>query len=262
MPGEITGSGSEVAGRRGVEDYNVLVSMVTTSQEKHIPHRKMRSGNNDPKWMTGRLKGLIGTKRGIYRRLRDGEIELRDRYNLLARTIKKETRKAKRDYEIRVASNVKNNPKGFFQLYKTKNRDRIGPLKVEEEVLVSNREMSEALNKYFVSVFTREDLSYLPEAVQVFRGGVENKLTDIHINREEVIREIDRLSSTKSPGVDLVYPRVLKECRDIVSEALTNIFNKSISTGEVPSLWRQANVVTIFKKSDIGAKSKITGQLV
>ena len=126
---EVTGSESEITGRRGVEeDYNALVSMVTTGQEKHIPHRKMRSGNKDPKWMTGRLKSLVGTKRDIYKRLRDGEIGLRDRYDLLARNIKKETRKAKRDYEIRVASNVKNNPKGFFQLYKTKNRDRIGPL--------------------------------------------------------------------------------------------------------------------------------------
>lgn len=248
---EVAGSESEVTGRRGVEeDYKALVSIVTTGQGIHIPHRKMRSGNNDPKWMTGRLKGLIGTKRGIYKRLKDGEIGLRDRYNVLARTVRKETRKAKRNYEIRVASNVKNNPKGFFQLYKTKNRDRIGPIKVEEEILVNNREMSEALNKYFVSVFTQEDISYLPDAVQVFRGGTDNNLSDIYINREEVIKEIDRLNSTKSPGVDLVYPRVLKECRDIVSVVLTDIFNKSVSTGEVPSLWRQANVVPIFKKGD------------
>ena len=75
-----------------------------------------------------------------------GNKGLRDRYNLLARTVRKEVRKAKRDYEIRVASNVKNNPNGSFQLYKTKNRDRIGPLKVEEGILASSRNMSEALN--------------------------------------------------------------------------------------------------------------------
>ena len=115
--------------------------------------------------------------------------------------------------------------------------------------------MSEVLNEYFLSVFTQEDLTFIPDALQVFRGGAENSLTDISINREDVAKEIDRLSSTKSPGVDLVYPRVLKECRDIVSGELTEIFNKSVSTGEVPSLWRQANVVPIFKKGDRSEKS-------
>ena len=128
--------------------------MLIDGQERHIPHREIRSGKIDPKWMTGRLKGLIGIKRGVYKRIRDGEVELRDRYTLLARTIKKDIRKAKRDYEIRVATNVKSNPKGFFQLYKTKIRDRIGPLKVDEGTIVSNREMSEVLNEYFLSVFT------------------------------------------------------------------------------------------------------------
>ena len=84
----------------------------------------------------------------------------------------------------------------------------------------------------------------------MFREGAENRLTDITINREDIVKEIDRLSSTKSPGVDLVYPRVLKECRDLVSGVLMDIFNKSVSTGEVPILWKQANVVPVFKKGD------------
>ena len=94
--------------------------MLIDGQERHIPHRKIRSGKNDPKWMTSRLKGLIGTKRGVYKRLRDGEEGLRDRYTHLARTIKKDIRKAKRDYEIRVATNVKSNPKEFFNYIKQK----------------------------------------------------------------------------------------------------------------------------------------------
>ena len=255
-PQSRAGRPSQITSNTGVEgDYNEFVRTLKDGQERHIPHRKIRSGKNDPKWMTSRLRSLIGMKRGVYKRIREGEVELRDRYTLLARTIKKSIRKAKRDYEIRVATNVKSNPKGFFQLYKTKNRDRIGPLKVDEGTIVSNREMSEVLNKYFLSVFTQEDLTYIPDALQLFTGGDENRLTGISIIREDINKEIDRLSSTKSPGVDLIYPRVLKECRDIVSGKLTKIFNKSVSTGEVPSLWRQANVVPIFKKGDRSEKS-------
>ena len=39
-------------------------------------------------------------KRGIYKKIKSGEADLNERYTVLARTIKKDIRKAKRDYEI------------------------------------------------------------------------------------------------------------------------------------------------------------------
>ena len=59
-----------------------------------------------------------------------------------------------------------------------------------------------------------------------------------------------RLKKFKSTGPDKVYPRVLKECKEIISEPLASVFRKSLDTGEVPLMWRQANVVPIFKKGD------------
>lgn len=106
-----------------------------------------------------------------------------------------------------------------------------------------------------MSVFTQEDLTNIPGALQVFRAGAENSLTGINIYREDIGKEIDRLSSNKSPGVDLVYPRVLKEGRDVVSGVLMEIFNKSVRTGEVPSLWRHVNAILLFKKGDRNEKS-------
>ena len=231
-------------------DYNNFVNILASGQDKYIPYRKIRSNKNSPKWMTNNLKHLIGVKRSIYKKIKNGEVELRDRYNVLTRLVKRVTRKAKRDYELKIASNAKSDPKGFFQLYKAKSRERIGPLKVGNVLYDSSEDMSEVLNQYFVSVFTQETLTSIPEADPVFTGGTENELKDIKICRDDVVKEINKLSATKSPGVDLVYPKVIKECKDIVSLTLTNIFNKSLNTGEVPSLWKQANVVPIFKKGD------------
>ena len=64
------------------------------------------------------------------------------------------------------------------------------------------------------------------------------------------MQEIDKVRINKSPGVDEVFSRVLKECKNTISVALTDIFNKSIASGDVPSLWRQANVIPIFEKGD------------
>jgi len=61
----------------------------------------------------------------------------------------------------------------------------------------------------------------------------------------------DRLSDLdahKSMGPDGMYPRVLRELADVVSEPLSTIFERSWRTGEVPKDWRKANVTPIFKK--------------
>lgn len=97
--------------------------------------------------MTDRLKTEIGRKRGLYVRIKRGETHLRDSYNDLARAVKKNTRMAKRNYEIRIAREAKTNPKGFFQPYKIKVRDKIGPLKSGETLIDRDEEMREALIK-------------------------------------------------------------------------------------------------------------------
>ncbi len=56
----------------------------------------MRKENSDPKWMTRGLKHEIGLKRRLYKRIKNGEIHLRARYNDLVRAVKRNTRVAKK----------------------------------------------------------------------------------------------------------------------------------------------------------------------
>ena len=118
--------------------------------------------------------------------------------------------------------------------------------------MVDNSEdMSVALNYCFLLVFTHENLTTLPGADQVFRGRKDKRLTNINITSQYVIQEIYELRINKSPGVDQVFPRVLKKCKNTISVALTDIFNKSIASGDlVSSLRIQENVIPIFKNGD------------
>ena len=55
--------------------------------------------------------------------------------------------------------------------------------------------MSEILNSYFGSVFTKENLSdKLPEVEQVFKGNLSSNLT--------VVEKLKKLKSNKAPGTD------------------------------------------------------------
>ena len=68
-----------------------------------------------------------------------------------------------------------------------------------------------------------------------------------------VDKKLCKLNPTKSPGIDNVHPRLLKECHSELCSVLTMIFNKSISEGALPQSWRDAQVSPIFKK---GSKKK------
>nr|XP_053644522.1 uncharacterized protein LOC128697033 isoform X1 [Cherax quadricarinatus] len=227
--------------------YDSFLNTMHAAQRTFIPYKEIRSNRNDPKWMNNRLKYLLGHKKGIYRRIKRGEGHLMNQYIDIKRDIKKGIRKAKRDYEIKVARDSKTNPKSFFQVYRTKVRDKIGPLKNTYGHLTDkDNEMCSIFNNYFLSVFTQEDTNNIP-VINFYSGLEEDKLCNITVTSEMVVKQIDRLKQNKLPGRDEVFSRVLKECKMELCEPLTNIFNLSLQTGVVSDMWKMANVIPIFK---------------
>ena len=71
------------------EEYNNLVNESLIGQI-FIPNRNIKSTRNDLKWMTDRLKHMIGIKRGMYKQIKNRETELKEKYTALARTVRKE----------------------------------------------------------------------------------------------------------------------------------------------------------------------------
>ena len=55
---------------------------------------------------------------------------------------------------------------------------------------------------------------------------------------------------SKSSGPDSINNRLLKELAQPLSFPLSDIFNYSLPTGKLPSIWKAANVTPIYKKDD------------
>ena len=56
------------------------------------------------------------------------------------------------------------------------------------------------------------------------------------------------MKDSKSPGVDGIPPKLLKEIVEQISAPLTKLFNLSLEEGTVPSEWKEANITPLFKK--------------
>ena len=112
-----------------------------------------------------------------------------------------------------------------------------------------NKEMATALNDFFGTVFSHENVNSIPTCTVIPSG---SSICDIHFNELQVSQKIGKFKSSASKGPDSLTTRFLRDYVKEITTPLTIIFNKSMSSGEVPSDWKIANVTPIFKK---GSKS-------
>ena len=68
------------------------------------------------------------------------------------------------------------------------------------------------------------------------------------IPQGRVLLLLRELSAHKACGPDVLSARILSECADVLAVPLEIICNISVSTGLFPTVWKQANVIPVFKK--------------
>ena len=98
---------------------------------------------------------------------------------------------------------------------------------------------------YFSSVFTREDTSSLPVPETKFNGSEGDRLGQLVVTPEVVASKINNIKGNKSPGVDGISPKILKEIVEQISTPLAHVFNMSLQEGIVSLEWKEANIIPL-----------------
>ena len=223
---------------------------------KCIPLKKRRIEHKiKPSWWTNDIANCLREKKNAHYRLKIlNNDEERTKFTDLRRKAKRLINQSKRAMELRIANQCKSNPKEFYKYIREKQvvTSTIGPLTDENGVFTTDEhQMSNILNTFFASVFTAEDTSNIPMLPAV-QSDVSTLLNNINVTENEVSDCINKLKTNKSPGPDMIFPRLLKVAKNEFAKPLTTLFNKSLQLGTMPDDWKLANVTPIYKK---GSKS-------
>ena len=160
------------------------------------------------------------------------------------------TRTLRINYENKLVSNVKINPRQFWKYVNSqlKVHPKIDSLQcLDNTVSHLDSEKSEQLNKYFSSVFTREDSSDIPP----FSLDADiDPLTDVEFTPCAVHTKLINLDPSKASGPEGWPILSLKECAQQLSIPLSILFSKSFNSSSLPTTWKEAFVTPIYKKGD------------
>ncbi|KAK3099864.1 hypothetical protein FSP39_010887 [Pinctada imbricata] len=231
-------------------------SKIKELEEKYIPTSQPKGNKKDRKYpVDKKALEMIRKKHALARKAtRTGKDKDRQEYNRHRNKVKHHMRKLQRNFECDLASKAKGNPKAIWNYInsKSKTRIRIGDLKInpsdpKSEKTDKDGEKAEILASFFSSVFTQEPDGPLPEFQD---REIKEAMENLYITLEDIDKILKKLKVDKSPGMDKIHPRFLKETMSTICVPLQLIFNCSLQIQEIPEEWKKAQISAIYKKGD------------
>ena len=241
---ELMGKGVETMWATFLHIYNSVVNQC-------VPVYNVNKGKRKRKWMNMQLLKMIQKKEEAWRRYRSNtrSNKLRKNYQRIRNDVTTEVRRAKFEYEHRLAKEVKSNPKAFFSYARSKTTVKENVLFVKKsdgQLTTSLKETCGVLNSEFQKVFTKPTRS--SHSLPSHATPKVKQLTDIDISVDQVKNLMKNLKAQSAAGPDGIHPRVLRECADVLSMPITIIFEHSLRAGILPTDWKKGNITPIFKK--------------
>lgn len=212
-----------------------------------------KKSKNKCKWVTKRVTRFRKAKKKAWNNyVKSGrDSHLYEVYKEKLKLSVKENKIAKQNFEEKSVNNIKKDSKSFYAYVSSKKRanNKVGPLRDSAgNILNENKLNADLLNKYFSSVFTKENLHSIPSPVNIFNENNDQVLDTINITEEIVLEKLNKVNVNKSQGPDQIHAKILFELRNEIVKPLTKLFKLSLDSGVVPQDWRDANVAPLHKK--------------
>jgi ribonucleases P/MRP protein subunit RPP40 len=241
-----------IQGQSIEEDWNRFKEKLNEVIEKWIPKKvKKRSKCKWANKYTTRCRREVIKSWKRYKKL--GTNEAYEHYQTRNKESRRANKLAQVKFEERVSANIKRDCKSFFNYVRSRQvtKVQVGPVTSEDgQTILDDKDTADLLNKYFSSVFTKESSENIPEPERMCNKIEVDWLKYIEISQEKVLRKLSDIKADKSPGPDNIHPKLLYELRQELAKPISDLFKHSIDKGSIPTQWKTATVVPLFKKGN------------
>ena len=214
------------------KQYNAFLDKcINVITENHVPSRMSKKST---KIIIPRDRRVLMRKRlklkkrkptqKIHQKLIDIELELQESYS-----------NERTNQETTATSKIKSNPKYFYSYAKrfSKHKPKVGPLKDPKtnEMTNDSHKMANILQDQYTSVFTKPLPNYdLPEITEN-----QPTLSNIDFSEQDIIQEIDTLSSNAAAGPDGFPAIFLKQVKSQIAAPLYLIWRNILHKAYKPT---------------------------
>ena len=239
------------------EDVNQIAEiwthLILSIAREYIPNHTVKINPQDKPWINKDIKHIIKVRDRLYRRYtRTGRQDHHELYNRVKGEVNKKITEAKQNHKqhlIKKLEDLKNSPKQFWsvakQVYGNRVKNSIPTLIHNGRQHCTSEEKANLLTDYFAAQSQAPTLTpehTWPELEE------NNYLSSMRVTEEEVLAILKKLQVDKSVGPDGISNKLLKMASRTLAPSMTMMFNKILSRGTFPQIWKQANVTPIHKK--------------
>lgn len=233
-----------------------LVNTINEATQLYVPNNIITIRPKDKPWMKTEIRTLMRTRLRAYRKARASNVPTDwMKYNELRNRVITKIRQAKLDFINKKAEKIKTTPHNNREWWKMVNeismfrtaKKAIPAIKsnTDPSIFITDpKHKAEEFNSYFASIsnVAEKDLE-----VPFTNRRTQYNLSEIITTDEEIYNIMKNLKTNKSTGPDEVNNRILKECASILKTPLRMAFNKFLSNGHFPDIWKVANLTPIPK---------------
>ena len=232
------------------EAWTHIKTTITNIIDKNTPLKTLPTTHHLP-WLTRENKRKINLKQRIYNKSTSNNPQIAAENIIKFKEIRKEIKKDLKESYWKYINNIldpqnDNNHKKLWKFLKSKKKDNnsIPTLKVDGEEISETEQKADIMNKYFTTVFTKENYEDMP----TLPNPKHTTMPPIHIEEKGVLKQLLSLNANKATGPDKISTIILKNYAPNIAPILSKLFQKTLDKSKVPEDWKQANITPIYKK--------------
>lgn len=231
------------------DSVNVFYDKVFCSIKNHTPKVHTRS-SKFPVWFSRSLIRIFNNKNRawikwkMYCNISDYE-----QFSYLRRRFRSECVRLYNNYMITVEDNVNKNVKYLWSYIKSRKTNCSIPsfITYKNQSTSDPYEICNLFSDFFYSVYENStfcDSNWFPPDVYADNCVL---VSSISFSIEKVLKALKSVDITKGSGPDGIPPYFLKKTSDYIYIPLHIIYNKCITEGHFPDIWKRANITPVHK---------------